>query len=94
MLVWTWFFCGSYKCEAGFHIVYQKLRQNWRIAHKFQDRHIYDVPEMQNYDVESDEMSSTNDDVYKMFQFNVVWLAMILMMCRVKYIEVMVIWLS
>ena len=32
---------------------------------KFQDRHIYDVPEIQNSKVESDEFCFTNDDVYQ-----------------------------
>ncbi|KAG5601186.1 hypothetical protein H5410_032556, partial [Solanum commersonii] len=38
--------------------------KNWRIVQKFQDRHIYDVLEMQNSKVESDELHTT-DEVYQ-----------------------------
>ena len=48
-----------------FYINDPKLGGNWRIVQKFQDRHIYDVPEIQNSNVESDEFCFTNDDMYQ-----------------------------
>ena len=50
--------------KQGFYIDDPKLGGNWRTMKKFQDRHIYDIPEIQNCDVESDELFSSNDDVY------------------------------
>ncbi|KAL3358884.1 hypothetical protein AABB24_015793 [Solanum stoloniferum] len=47
-----------------FYICDPKLGKNWRIVQKFQDKHIYDVLEMQNSKVESDELHTT-DEVYQ-----------------------------
>nr|XP_016474121.1 PREDICTED: uncharacterized protein LOC107795833 isoform X2 [Nicotiana tabacum] len=45
-----------------FYIDDPKLGENWRIVLKFQDRHLYDVPEMQNSETGNGE---TNDEVYQ-----------------------------
>ncbi|KAG5592422.1 hypothetical protein H5410_042936, partial [Solanum commersonii] len=42
-----------------------KLGENWRIVLKFQDRHLYDVPEKENSKAESDEFHIANDEVYQ-----------------------------
>ncbi|WMV20265.1 hypothetical protein MTR67_013650 [Solanum verrucosum] len=52
------------QAKQVFYICDPKLGKNWRIVQKFQDRHIYDVLEMQNSKVESDELHTT-DEVYQ-----------------------------
>ncbi|PHU20003.1 hypothetical protein BC332_11154 [Capsicum chinense] len=48
-----------------FYIDDPKLEKNWRIVLKFQSRHIYDVPEKENSDVENNELPVTNAEVYQ-----------------------------
>ena len=60
----TWYENDSYvlACQAK-HIFYvndTKLGKNWRVMQKFQHRHVFDVPEMQN-----DSMDISNDEVYQ-----------------------------
>ncbi|WMV25908.1 hypothetical protein MTR67_019293 [Solanum verrucosum] len=52
------------QAKQVFYICDPKLGKNWRIVQKFQDRHIYDVLEMQNSKVESDELHII-DEVYQ-----------------------------
>ncbi|KAF3662503.1 putative late blight resistance protein -like protein R1B-14-like isoform X1 [Capsicum annuum] len=47
-----------------FYINDPKLGEDWRIVLKFQARHIYDVPEKENLEVENDEFLVTNAEVY------------------------------
>ena len=61
----TWYENDSYvlACQAK-HIFYvndTKLGKNWRVMQKFQHRHVFDVPEMQN-----DSMDISNDKCIKM----------------------------
>jgi len=49
------------QAKQVFYICDPKLGKNWWIVQNFQDRHIYDVLEMQNSKVESDELHTTNE---------------------------------
>ncbi|XP_060209378.1 uncharacterized protein LOC132636500 [Lycium barbarum] len=53
------------QAKQVFYIDDPKLGENWRIVLKFQDRHLYDVPEKENSETESDESHITNNDVYQ-----------------------------
>ncbi|WMV24680.1 hypothetical protein MTR67_018065 [Solanum verrucosum] len=53
------------EAKQVFYIDDPKLGENWRIVLKFQDRHLYDVPEKENSKVESDELHIANDEVYQ-----------------------------
>ena len=60
----TWYENDSYvlACQAKqiFYINDTKLGKNWRVVQKFQHRHVFDVPELQN-----DSMDISNDEVYQ-----------------------------
>ena len=60
-----------------------KLRESWRIVLKFEDRHLYDVPEKENSETENDELHITNDEVYQDVSLEKVQFSMIQMI----YIE-------
>ncbi|KAH0715193.1 hypothetical protein KY284_008098 [Solanum tuberosum] len=53
------------QAKQVFYIDDPKLGGNWRIVLKFQDRHLYDVPEKENSEPERDELHITNDEVYQ-----------------------------
>ncbi|XP_059289913.1 uncharacterized protein LOC132043449 [Lycium ferocissimum] len=53
------------QAKQVFYIDDPKLGENWRIVLKFQDRHLYDVPEKENSETKSDESHITNNDVYQ-----------------------------
>jgi len=53
------------QAKQVFYIDDPKLGENWRIVLKFQDRHLYDVPEKENSKAESDELHIANDEVYQ-----------------------------
>ena len=57
----TWYENDSYvlACQAKqiFYVNDTKLGKNWRVVQKFQHRHVYDVPELQN-----DSMIISNDE--------------------------------
>ena len=57
----TWYENDSYvlACQAKqiFYVNDTKLGKNWRVVQKFQYRHVYDVPELQN-----DSMIISNDE--------------------------------
>ncbi|KAM3287709.1 protein like [Capsicum chacoense] len=48
-----------------FYINDPKLGEDWRIMLKFQARHIYDVLEKENSELENDELPITNAEVYQ-----------------------------
>ncbi|WMV49449.1 hypothetical protein MTR67_042834 [Solanum verrucosum] len=53
------------QAKQVFYIDDPKLGENWQIVLKFQDRHLYDVPEKETLETESDELHITNDEVYQ-----------------------------
>ncbi|PHT30379.1 hypothetical protein CQW23_30043 [Capsicum baccatum] len=53
------------QAKQVFYIDDPKLGEDWRIVLKFQARHIYDVPEKENSEVENDELLVTNAEVYQ-----------------------------
>ncbi|KAM3357980.1 hypothetical protein P3S68_020911 [Capsicum galapagoense] len=55
------------QAKQVFYIDDPKLGEDWRIVLKFQARQIYDVPEKENSnsEVENDELSVTNVEVYQ-----------------------------
>ena len=60
----TWYENDSYvlACQAKqiFYVNDTKLGKNWLVVQKFQHRHVFDVPEIQN-----DSMDISNDEVYQ-----------------------------
>ncbi|KAM3361358.1 hypothetical protein P3S68_016212 [Capsicum galapagoense] len=53
------------QAKQVFYISDPKLGKDCRIMIKFQARHIYDVPEKENSEVENDELPVTNAEVYQ-----------------------------
>ncbi|KAH0655646.1 hypothetical protein KY285_030528 [Solanum tuberosum] len=53
------------QAKQVFYIDDPKLGENWLIVLKFQDRHLYDVPEKETLESESDVLHITNDEVYQ-----------------------------
>ncbi|WMV51002.1 hypothetical protein MTR67_044387 [Solanum verrucosum] len=69
MARWFWYEQDSFvlatQAKQVFYIDDPKLGENWRIVLKFQDRHLYDVPEKENSKAESDELHIANYEVYQ-----------------------------
>lgn len=42
-----------------------KLGKNWQVMQKFQNRHLYDVPKVQENTLDTDKVLDANDDVYQ-----------------------------
>ena len=61
---------------------------------KFQDRHLYDVPEKENSEAEIDELHVTNAEVYQDISLEKNSISMIEWIYLVNYLEMMLIQLS
>ncbi|KAK6789448.1 hypothetical protein RDI58_013247 [Solanum bulbocastanum] len=67
VVLWTINDLPAYATQAKqvFYMEDPKLGENFQIALKFQDKHLYDVPEKETLETESDELHIKNDEVYQ-----------------------------